>query len=103
MYHANTQHPLFDTLQQLIQKNIGIDHIVTQILDRMGDVSRIFIVGDYAKGIDSGTIEVIIEGPFLNNDYIKQLVPKIKNTIKKEVKVQITTLFSGEGLLIFEK
>jgi len=102
MYQANTQHPLFSTLQQLIRKHIGIDHIIAQILERMGEVSRIYIIGDYAHGIDSGTIEVVIEGPALDENYIQQLLPKIKNEIHKEVKVQITPLFLGDGLLIFE-
>lgn len=102
MYHANIAHPLFTTLQQLIQKYIGIDYIITQILGRMGQVSRIFLVGDYAKGIDSGIIEVVIEGEMINEEYIAQLLPKIKKEIKKEVLVKSTTEFIGEGLLIFE-
>lgn len=102
MYHANIAHPLFTTLQQLIKKYIGIDYIITQILGRMGQVSRIFLVGDYAKGIDSGIIEVVIEGEMINEEYIAQLLPKIKKEIKKEVLVKSTTEFIGEGLLIFE-
>ena len=102
MYRANTAHPLFATLQQLIRKHIGIDRIITQILDRMGEVTRIFVLGDYAQGIDSGTIEIVIEGPALNENYIQQLVPKIQNEIKKDVNIQITPLYTGEGLLIFE-
>lgn len=102
MYRANTAHPLFATLQQLIRKHIGIDRIITQILERMGEVTRIFVLGDYAQGIDSGTIEIVIEGPALNESYIQQLVPKIQNEIKKDVNIQITSLYTGEGLLIFE-
>jgi hypothetical protein len=102
MYRANTIHPLFSTLQQLVRKHIGIDMIIAQVLDRMGVVTRIFVIGAYAKGIDSGTIEIVIEGPKLNESYIKQLIPKIKQEIKKEIKLQITPLFLGEGLLVFE-
>lgn len=102
MYRANTAHPLFATLQQLIRKHIGIDRIITQILERMGEVTRIFVLGDYAQGIDSGTIEIVIEGPTLNESYIQQLVPKLQNEIKKDVNIQITPLYAGEGLLIFE-
>jgi hypothetical protein len=102
MYRANTSHPLFSTLQQMIRKHIGIDNIIAQILERMGEVTRIFVLGDYAQGIYSGTIEIVIEGPSLNESYIQQLIPKIKNEIHKEVKIQITPLFFGDGLLIFE-
>ena len=102
MYRANTAHPLFASLQQLIRKHIGIDNIIAQILERMGEVTRIFVLGDYAQGIDSNNIEVVIEGPNLNESYIQQLVPKIENEIHRKVNIQITPLFLGEGLLIFE-
>ena len=102
MYQANTNHPLFSTLQTLLRKHLGIDQIVETVVERMGEVSRIFIVGDYAQGIDSGEIEVIIEGSYLNEDYIEQLLPKIKNEINKEIKVQIKKIYKGSGLLIFE-
>jgi hypothetical protein len=102
MYRANTAHPLFASLQQLIRKHIGIDNIIAQILERMGEVTRIFVLGDYAQGIDSNNIEIVIEGPNLNESYIQQLVPKIENEIHREVNIQITPLFLGEGLLIFE-
>ena len=102
MYRANTAHPLFASLQQLIRKHIGIDNIIAQILERMGEVTRIFVFGDYAQGIDSNNIEIVIEGPNLYESYIQQLVPKIENEIHRKVNIQITPLFLGEGLLIFE-
>lgn len=102
IYRANEQHSLFATLQQLIRKYVGIDVIVAQILSRMGDVHRIFIVGDYAQGIDSGVVEVVLEGTDLNLDYITQLAPKIQGEIDKEVRFYVTESFTGAGLLIFE-
>ena len=102
LYRANTAHPLVGTLQELISKYRGLDKIIYQVLKRMGNVSRIFVIGNYAQGIDSGTIEIIIEGPKLNNEYLLQLIPKIENAINKKVIIQTTTNFSGKGLLIFE-
>jgi len=102
MYQANTSHPLFSTLQTLLRKHLGIDQIIETVVERMGEVSRIFIIGDYAQGIDSGEIEIIIEGNYLNETYIEQLLPKIKKEINKEIKVQITKSYNGTGLLIFE-
>ena len=59
-------------------------------------------MGDYAKGIDSGVIEVIIEGPALNQNYIENIIQRIKKEIKKEVIVYSTTEYVGDGLLVFE-
>ena len=43
----------------------------------MGNVEKIIITGDYAKGIDSGNIELILVGKNLNFNYINQL--ELKN------------------------
>lgn len=101
MYRANTAHPLFATLQQLVRKHLGIDQIITQVLERMGTVSKIYLIGAYAKGIDSGTIEVVVEGADVNQAYLEQLAPKIQQEIKKEVQFTVTTHYVGDGLLIF--
>ena len=61
------------------------------------EVTRIFVLGDYAQGIDSGTIEIVIEGPALNESYIQQLVPKIQNEIKKGNIREISNLFSRKN------
>ena len=44
----------------------------------MGDVDQIILVGDYAKGNDSGLIEVFLIGKDLNMEYIAQLEEKIE-------------------------
>ena len=101
MYQANTSHPLFTTLQQLIQKYIGIDVIVDQILEKMGNVSRIFLVGDYAKGVDSGTIEVMIEGQLADEAYLEKIISRIQQEIGRKVVVQCIPEYKGEGLVVF--
>ena len=102
VYQADTTHPLFATLQQLVRKYVGIDRIILQVLDRMGQVTRIFLVGDYAKGIDSGKIQIVIEGPELYTDYLNQLADRLRKEIGKEIDIASTPLFMGQGLLIFE-
>ena len=52
-YKANTKHPLYDVLRKVVLKHLGLEDIVDTVLDRMGDVNQIILVGDYAMGIDS--------------------------------------------------
>ena len=47
----------------------------------MGDVNQIYIIGDYAKGLDTGRIEVLLIGDQLNTEYIQGLQSKIKDLI----------------------
>mgnify|MGYP001446559772 FL=1 len=84
-YKANISHPLFDVLQKVVFKHLGLEEIVERVLERMGSVKKILLVGDYAKGIDSGNIEVILIGDQLNTEYIEGLEKKIQDIIERKV------------------
>ena len=80
-YKANVKHPLFDVLKKVVFKHLGLEEIVETVLERMGNVQEIILVGDYAKGIDSGKIEVFLIGNSLDMEYIAQLEEKIEDLI----------------------
>lgn len=100
-YRANTNHPLFSLLQSVVRRTIGLDTIVATILERMGNVKKVFLIGDYAEGRDTGTIEVVLVGEVLNEEYVDQLAYKIEGEIKRKVKFLLSDHFEGNGLLLF--
>ena len=51
------------------RKHLGLEDIIDKVLERMGNVEKIIITGDYAKGIDSGNIEIILVGKNLNFNF----------------------------------
>lgn len=100
-YKANTNHPLFDVLQKVVLKHLGLEDVVDTVLERMGDVEQIILVGDYAKGKDSGLIEVFLIGQGLNMDYIAQLEDKIEKIIKRRVSFYLASKFLADRDHIF--
>ena len=54
-------------------------------MERMGEVNEVILTGDYAQGIDSGTIEVIIKGDSLNESYLEHLTGRIEELIDRKV------------------
>ena len=84
-YQVNSNHPLYETLRNVVLKHLGLEDIVDTILDRIGDVSKIVLIGDYARGVDSGSIEIFIIGDQLNTDYISNLESKIEKLISRKV------------------
>jgi hypothetical protein len=104
-YTANTSHPLFGSLQHIIRKYLGLDAIVTTVLERMGEVEQVVITGDYAQGRDSGTIEVTVVGPALRAAYVEQLVPKVEALIGRRVHIALSSgKVEGEPqLVVYEK
>jgi hypothetical protein len=101
-YKANTKHPLYKTLKNIIFQHIGLDSIVEMILDRMGEVKKVIVIGDYANGLDSGTIEVVVIGDELNADYIENLSVKIEKEIKRKIQFFINQKYDEKGLIIYE-
>ena len=69
-YQANVSHPLYDVLRKVVLKHLGLEDIVENVLERMGNVQKIILVGDYAEGSDTGNIEVFLIGNDLNMSYI---------------------------------
>ena len=84
-YKANIGHPLFDMLQKVVRKDLGLEEIVERVLERMGPVQKILLVGDYAEGLDSGIIDIILIGKKLNTEYIEALEEKIEGVIDRKV------------------
>ena len=88
-YKANIKHPLFDILQKVVYKHLGLEEIVERVLERMGPVQKILLVGDYAQGLDSGTIDVVLIGNKLNTEYIEALEEKVEGLIERKVKFSL--------------
>ena len=95
-YKANTNHPLFEVLRKVVLKHLGLEDIVDKVLERMGDVENIILVGDYAKGNDSGLIEVFLIGKELNMEYIAQLEDKIEGIIGRKVSFYLASKFLAD-------
>ena len=99
-YKANRNHPLFSALQGIVRKYLGLDTIVEQVLERMGNVRQIVLTGDYANGLDTGTIEMTLVGSELNELYLRNLASKVEALIDRKV-VFTTSENPVKGLVIF--
>jgi hypothetical protein len=102
IYKANPNHPLFSAVHNIVLKQLGLDSLVESILERMGNIKRIVVVGDYAQGIDSGEIEVMVVGENLNTEYIKSLSKKIENEIGRKVNFLVNQDYNSEGLILYD-
>ena len=103
VYKANSSHPMFRIIQNIVKKHLGIEEILESIYNRIGDVKKIIILGDYARGIDSGLIEVLIVGDKINKDYLDEIAPKIQKKIKRKVSFFVSSKsLKQKSLIIFE-
>lgn len=104
-YRANIKHSLFQSLQGLIHNFLGIEAFVDKVLERAGDVEIVALLGDYAQGVDSGHIEVLVKGKELNLEYLKMASIKAGTILGKKVTVytEVPDLVRGMIVLYTKK
>ena len=103
IYNANTSHPLFNVLQKIIRQHLGLEEIVETVIERIGDVDQIALTGDYAKGLDNGNIEIIINGPKVNENYLEKIKPKIIKKIGREVSFLLNQNLDSDSIILYKK
>ena len=94
---------MFDVLQKIVRQHLGLEDIVETVIDRIGDVDQIALTGDYAEGIDSGNIEIIINGQDVNEDYLNSIKPKIKKKIRREVSFFVNQNLDLNAITLYKK
>ena len=92
-YQVNSKHPLYETLRKVVLKHLGLEDIVEAVLEKMGNINQILLVGDYAEGKDTGNIEIFLIGEDLDMNYINQLEPKIEKIIDRKVSFYLSSKF----------
>ncbi len=103
-YTVNIKHPLYETLRNVVLKHLGIEDIIESVLEKMGNIEKIILVGDYAEGKDTGHIEVFLIGQNLDMKYINQLEPKIEKVINRKVGFYLSTKFNltQKNIILYE-
>ena len=103
IYNANTSHPMFGVLQKIVRQHLGLEEIVETVIERIGDIDQIALTGEYAKGIDSGNIQIIINGSKVNNDYLESIKPKIKKKIGRDVNFLLNHKLDSNTIVLYTK
>ncbi|WP_041313278.1 transcriptional regulator [Heliomicrobium modesticaldum] len=91
LYSANIQHPLYPEIASIVRKTLGIDKLVETIVERLGNVHLALLVGDYAKGNDTGTIEIVIVGDE-DRTYLQQIVELAEGRVHRRIQPQLLSI-----------
>jgi hypothetical protein len=98
IYKANSSHPLFEELRNIVLKSTGIDKVVSDIIQKVGEINSAFIRGDYAVGNDSGLIELVIVGSNLNFKEIERVRKKTEKLIDRKISILQLTMEEYKNL-----
>jgi DNA-binding transcriptional ArsR family regulator len=84
-YSANTKHPLFPELKSMVEKVMGIDQVIENIVTRLGRLERAYLIDDYAEGKDTGIIDIVLIGD-IDHYHLNDLSRKTERYIKRKIR-----------------
>src|SRR5882757_1610253 len=87
-FKANTKHPLFFDLNSIIRKYIGIDTIIENVINQLGEVERVYLTGEFARGLDNNVIDLELIG-IVNTNYLADLITKAEPMVKRKIRYVI--------------
>ena len=100
VFHANTKHPLFNDLHSIVRKHIGLDSIIEEIAEKVGDLKRVYLTGSFAKGQDSKIIDLLLVAESIDKNYLNTLVEKAEDLINR--KIRLLTVNQSEEMACLE-
>lgn len=86
VYSANTKHPLFPEVQNILRKVTGIDDIINRVAQGLGGIEAVFLTGDLAEGMDSKLIDLIIVGDSIDQEYLSMIVVKAEKFANRKIR-----------------
>jgi predicted nucleotidyltransferase len=100
IFRANTGHPLFSDIHNILMKTIGFDQIIDRVVTQLGNVEKAYVTGDFARGKDTRIIDLVFVGNNINQEYLVQLATKTEELIKRKIRYVI---FHPEEFDIYRK
>jgi hypothetical protein len=85
IYKANNTYPLLGDLHRILLKYIGIDRVIEVVIDRMGQLDKMYLAGDYATGKDTGIIDLVFVGE-IDKVYLIGLVSKAEKMVDRKLR-----------------
>jgi predicted nucleotidyltransferase len=99
-FKANTSHPLFSDINNIVFKYIGLDWIVDHIVSKLGNLERIYLTGSFANGLNGDSVDLIVVGK-VNEKFLKEICQKVGVKINRKINYQIVEkLSTKEGIYV---
>ena len=91
VYQANTSHPLYPDINNILLKYIGFDKIIENVIQKLGKMSCVYVVGEFARGVDNHVIDLVFICDGLDREYLARLTAKAEKLIKRKIRYLIMT------------
>lgn len=85
VFRANMKHPLYDDIHGILRKHIGLDRIIEQVVQKLGNISRAYVIGALAMGLDTNKVELVLVAETIDREYLDKCILKAESLIKRKI------------------
>ena len=78
----------FGEIHNIILKHIGLDKVIINVIERLGDVKEVYLAGSFSRGLDSQIIDLILIGN-IDINYLVSLIGKVEKIIHRKIRYLI--------------
>ena len=86
IFQANTRHPLFGDIHNILLKYTGIDQVIENVLKRIGGLQQAWLIGDFARGRDSKIIDLLLVGENIKLEALLGYIAKAEELIERKIR-----------------
>lgn len=90
-FNANIKHPLFPEINSILLKFTGLDQLIIHVIEKLGDLKEVYLIGDLGKGVDSELIDLVFVGD-INRDFLNKLIEKAEKHIHKKIRYVLLSM-----------
>jgi len=99
VFKVNKRFPLFEEVRSLVLKQTGLDRIVQEVIENLGDLHEVYLTGELAQGRGSKVVSLILVGN-PDRNYLTELIIKAEKLINKKIQFLV---YSQEEFLVISK
>ena len=88
IFQANTDHPLYREVHSIVMKYVGLDKVIENVIERLGEVRAVYLAGEFARGLDSDIIDLILVGE-INQEYLLHLIGRAESIVHRRIRYLI--------------
>lgn len=86
MFTVNTKHPFFPDINRILMKMTGLEYVVDYVLQRIGDLDKVYLVGKMSMGQSTNIIDLVLVGDNLNKAFLLEQIEKAEKKINKKIR-----------------
>jgi len=69
-----------------MMKHIGLDKIIEKVVNKLGKLDSVYLVGELAKGKNSKVIDLWFVGDKIDKKYLLDLIEKAEQMINRKIR-----------------